>query len=382
MTYVKASKSHFVLGSAIQYSVYNQAGDLLLRKGKVITTNSQIKILIAKGFILEAELKKVRVTSNVAQKPKVHRKKQNIFEIKNQWLTDLYTLLIGNRESNNAYFTHKILTIALDIQLQAKVQHDALLASLQIDFENHYGLVHALHCAVNCEMIGIEMRLGQVERLMIVAAALTHDIGIIVEQEELHRQKTKLTDEQWQGVKKHTTSGVAILQELGVNDAIWLDAVRCHHERLDGSGYLGIKGDDISVGARILAVADSYAAMVHPTEFRKANSGKRALNELYKGRESLYDPKIVKSFIIDIGIYPPGSLVRLVNKEIGVVVKPGKLKHKPDVCALISPKDSIYANPVTRQTTKASFEIVSDEPLSKHYILIEQIEKLWGKNKY
>ncbi|MBT4522008.1 MAG: HD domain-containing protein [Halieaceae bacterium] len=376
--YVRASEAHFEMGQVMQCSVYNENGYLLLKKGKVVTAGSQKDFLLEHGYILKSDFRFLEPVKKKKFRREEKTSKTNIFEIKNKWLGELYFLLLGDQRSKLLDFTPRILNLSVDIQLQAKLQHDALIASLQLDFENHYGLVHALHCATSSEMIGKSLGIGQIERLVSIAAALTHDIGIIKGQERLNFQKADMTSKEWAGIKKHPTEGVKILRKLGVDDQRWLSAVEHHHERLDGSGYLGLKAKKISMQARILAVADTYSAMVHHTVFRKENSGKKALQTLYEGRNVLFDSDIVTRFIGEIGVFPPGSLVQLESEEIAVVTAMRKPTHQPDVVALISAEGEQYEKPIPRQTRDKGYRIIGDEQLGEHRALFEEIEQLWS----
>lgn len=380
MERIKVIKAYITLGQPLNFSVYNQVGELLLKKGKTITTEHQLKILLNRGYIFKSDVRAYQTASTKKPLPTIHQSAKliDIFTTKEQWLGELYHLLIYSQQHTITNFSHRTLTLALDIQLQARLQHDALLASLQTDFENHYGLIHALHCAVICEMVGKSAGLGQVERLMIVAAALTHDLGIIIDQQTMHHQQQKLSDIQLVHVQQHPSKSEALLHQFGVNDKRWLDVARHHHERLDGSGYPdGLSGEKISVEARVLAIADIYCAIVHPTVFREENSGKYALTTLYKMRETQLDAAMVESFIGEVGVYPPGSLVRLKNNEIAIVMGQGPQKHIPMVCALVSPQNSVYIKPKTTVVAQGDHQIIKEEPLSKYNILLDTIEKLW-----
>ena len=213
---------------------------------------------------------------------------------------------------------------------------------------------------------------------MIVAAALTHDLGIVYDQQEIHRKKQQLNDSQLNLIHSHPTHGESLLKQFGVDDEQWLDAVRHHHERLDGSGYPdGLTEAELSTAAKVLAIADSYAAIVHPTEFREENSGKQALSILYQARDKTMDKHMVELFIEQVGVYPPGSLVELKNGMYAVVVERGEKSHQPKVRAVMSPDRVIYKHPRLLPTDTADYQIVREHSLLHNRLLLQSIESIW-----
>lgn len=378
MQNVKVSNTDITMGKRLNRSVFNDKGELLLKKGKVISTEHQFNILLGNGFFMDKAPQPKNRQRRVDSPRTFDLEQENIFDIKERWIAELYSLLIGSQKTQVEDFSHRVLSLALEIQLQAKNQHDNLLASLQLDFDSHYGLIHALHCAVSCEMIGLANSLGQVERLMVVAAALTHDIGIIIEQEFYTQIKGRLSPEQQTAVKQHPLKSETLLRHLGVRDQLWLDAVRHHHERLDGSGYPdALSAEQLTKPARILAIADIYSAIVHPTAFRRHNSGKYALTTLFQARGKQFDKTMVERFIAQIGIYPPGSLVRLKNNEVGIVANQSDAKHQPVVAVLISGSGDIYHFAKMRDSSLEQYAIVREEPIEKFNILRDKMEKLF-----
>ncbi len=132
---------------------------------------------------------------------------------------------------------------------------------------------------------------------MIRAGSLLHDVGKIGIPDRILRKPGRLTQEEWAIVKGHPTLGEALIQTMpdlgGVHEV-----VVGHHEHFDGSGYpKGLKGSDIPLPARILAVADAYSAMVSDRPYRKALSRDEAVAELRNGAGTAFDPDVVSAFI-------------------------------------------------------------------------------------
>jgi len=128
-------------------------------------------------------------------------------------------------------------------------------------------------------------------------AGLIHDIGKIGVRESVLNKPARLTDEEFQHIKSHPEIGERILSPV-VEDEEILEIVRHHHERYDGSGYPnGVNGEQIPLGARILAVADTYDAMTSERPYREAMSDEAAYAEIERGRGTQFDPEVADVFI-------------------------------------------------------------------------------------
>lgn len=130
----------------------------------------------------------------------------------------------------------------------------------------------------------------------LLAAARVHDIGKVAIRDEALLKAGPLTDEEWAEIQQHAAIGADIVQHLWVYRP-WAAVIRHHHERWDGRGYPdGLAGEEIPIGARIIAVADAYDAMTADRVYRPALDQATALRELDKGCGKQFDPTIVAAF--------------------------------------------------------------------------------------
>jgi response regulator RpfG family c-di-GMP phosphodiesterase len=128
-------------------------------------------------------------------------------------------------------------------------------------------------------------------------AGLVHDIGKIGVRESVLDKPGKLTEEEFQDVKRHCEIGERILTPIADDEDI-NQMVRHHHELYDGTGYPdGLKGESIPLGARVLAVADTFDAMTSDRPYRPAVSVNEALNEISKYANTQFDPAVVAAFL-------------------------------------------------------------------------------------
>ncbi len=129
-------------------------------------------------------------------------------------------------------------------------------------------------------------------------SALFHDMGKIGIPDHILNKKDKLTDKEYEIIKKHPDIGVSILQTIDFM-AGNLGIIRHQHERYSGGGYpMGISGKDIPLEARIIAIADTYDAMTSDRPYRKGLPEEAALNEIIKNKEIQFDGKLVDAFIV------------------------------------------------------------------------------------
>jgi diguanylate cyclase (GGDEF)-like protein len=144
--------------------------------------------------------------------------------------------------------------------------------------------------------IGLEMGLPREEIERIRIASLLHDLGKIAIPDEILDKPTTLTDPEWQTIGEHPRIGQVILEQAsGLREAI--PVVLHHHERFNGGGYPhGLRGSEIPLGARIVAVADAYHAMVHDRPYSSALAHEAALAELRANAGTQFDPMVVDVF--------------------------------------------------------------------------------------
>lgn len=142
-----------------------------------------------------------------------------------------------------------------------------------------------------------EMGLPADQMEMIRIAGLFHDIGKIGVPDAILLKNGPLTDEEYAQIKEHPAEGEMILSPYTPFKKL-LPIVRGHHERIDGSGYPdGLSGEDICIGARVIAVADSFDAMISNRTYRKGLSFETAVNELIRGKGGQFDPRVVDALL-------------------------------------------------------------------------------------
>jgi len=167
-----------------------------------------------------------------------------------------------------------------------------------IDARDHYTHSHSEHVANIAVVIAEEMKLSTSEIERIREACELHDLGKIGVEDNILSKPSALTEEEWAQIRRHPDTAAQILEPLTFLNGV-VDLVKQHHEHYDGSGYpLGIKGDQILLGARILNLADAYEAMTSARSYRKNPLTKeQAVAEIKKNSGTQFDPKVVEAFL-------------------------------------------------------------------------------------
>ena len=167
-----------------------------------------------------------------------------------------------------------------------------------IDARDHYTHSHSENVVKYAAVIAEELRLSCEDVEMIREACELHDLGKVGIEDNILGKPTSLTDAEWVQIKRHPTTGAQILEPLTFLDGV-IDLVRQHHERYDGLGYpLGLKGEDILLGARIINLADAYEAMTSARAYRKNPLTREdALAEIRKNSGKQFDPRVVEAFL-------------------------------------------------------------------------------------
>ncbi len=156
---------------------------------------------------------------------------------------------------------------------------------------------HSKRVSEICQNIGKALRLSEIEIGKLKVAGLLHDIGKIAIDDNILNKQSRLTEEEWNEIKKHPGIGYRIISSS--REMLELaECIRLHHERWDGGGYPnGLREEAIPVAARIIALADSYDAMTSERPYRKALNYEEAAEEIRRNAGTQFDPKIVAAFL-------------------------------------------------------------------------------------
>ena len=158
--------------------------------------------------------------------------------------------------------------------------------------ENHSYRVSVYACRIASRLGLSARRIDDVR-----AAALLHDIGKLEVSRELLYKAARLTKDEFEEVQQHVDKGVDFLESVGGSLRRVLPIILAHHDKFDGTGYHPLRGQEIPIEARVIAVADVYDALTSDRPYRKAMSPFEAKEILLKGAGADFDPTVVEAFV-------------------------------------------------------------------------------------
>lgn len=235
---------------------------------------------------------------------------------------------------------------------------NALMCLTKIREKDSYLLEHSLNVAILLANFAKHMGFNDEEIQTLGLSGFLHDIGKIRIPDAILHKPGRLTDQEMTVMRDHVYYGVRTLQEMDMPDVI-IRTMSEHHERLDGYGYPeGARGDEISYYGRMIAIVDTYDAITADRCYKPGMPSQKALKILLKDAPEKYDAELVQRFIKCVGIYPVGSLVKLTNEQVGMVVKQRDDKPlKPVVKVFYSVRGSHYIAPKDIDLSNSQYDV-------------------------
>ena len=205
------------------------------------------------------------------------------------------------------WFLAVMIFIASDLSVRAarkRIRQDELIIEQSIsvltkfvDAKDSYTNGHSYRVAGYSMLIGQKLGFSEEECRHLYYIALLHDCGKVSIPDDILKKPGRLTDDEYQIIKTHTTAGAELLNDFTSIKRI-RDGALYHHERYDGNGYpTGKKGEDIPLVGRIICAADAFDAMNSKRCYRSRRSKEYILSELEENRGKQFDPKIVDCFL-------------------------------------------------------------------------------------
>lgn len=398
--YVPLPLETIPLGTPIPINVWEADGTLLLRKGEVIETERhRINLMAHSPVVTESDFK-AWTFSYTTQLDRMVRRNETINKLADAtrpselesaeqrdnrdpvtaWpdlQASLTTLLHQNVQAQD--FVSRLVVVEARAQRLVQARPDDALFMLLLllhDRTLSYSASHALLTAVMCELVAPAAGVPDGERQSLFRAAITMNIGMARLQDELLRQATPVTEAQREEIHNHPLHGVQLLKSMGVGDAQWLQLVAEHHETLQGDGYPTGK-TDLGLAQQLLHLVDMFVARLSPRRSRPGLVPQQAARAIYlndAGEPSAMGGALVKT----LGIYPPGSYVRLVNDEVGVVVRRGRRANAPLVFSIVGRQGLPLGEPALRDTLDRAYEVKASVPAEDVKVVVNAA-KLLGR---
>jgi putative nucleotidyltransferase with HDIG domain len=214
-----------------------------------------------------------------------------------------------------------------------------LLGLARLKTADNYTYMHSVAVCALMMALARELELAPEQVRSAGLAGLLHDIGKMAVSSAILNKPGSLSDAEFSSVRTHAAAGHRMLLEVDDIDPVALDVCLHHHEKLDGSGYpKGLRGEEISLYARMGAICDVYDAITSNRPYKQGWCPAESLRRMAAWRGGHLDATLFAAFVKCLGIYPLGTLVRLQSERLAVVVgqAAGKTLTSPTVRVFFS----------------------------------------------
>lgn len=263
----------------------------------------------------------------------------------------------------------EVATVVEQISASVLRHPTALISLTRLRTADEYTYIHSVSVCALMTAVARQMELPAEQVQLAGQAGLLHDVGKMRTPVEVLNKPGRLTEAEFAVMRRHPEEGVALLQQWGASAEV-IDVCLHHHEKFDGSGYPhGLAGTQISLLSRIAAVCDVYDAISSTRPYKTAWSPAEAIRRMaeWKGH---FDPRVFQAFVKTLGIYPIGSLVRLSNEQLAVVVE-----QHPD--SLLTPRVRVFFSARSRTPLPQRLLDLARPPADERIVRREDPEE-WG----
>ncbi len=290
------------------------AGEIIFTPSESYTSLGKDATTIKEKII--AEYKKLRRIKNRYKE----EYKDAAYGIKNIFLNAQRNRLVNDIKVRN--IANSLVTLIIP-----NVHIFIYLASNMTD-EKDYLPYHSVNVTIFSVIIAHQIKLEKRKIVTLAVSALLHDIGMIKIPAKILAKKEKLTSKEYNIIKLHPIYGYKILAKDSEFPAEIANVALQHHEQYDGEGYpRRLKGDQIDLFSRIVAIADTYDAMTKKRSYRDKFISYEAMRNILSESKNKFDPTLLRVFLSNMSIYPIASLVKLNTNAIGMVI--GAYPNKP-----------------------------------------------------
>lgn len=370
----KVNRTDLKIGMLVPWDVYSDQGRLLVRKGHLIANARQIEYLAELGCYED----------HIAP-PAPAREPESVLRKLNSACLELQVLLpaIASRYAPSGM--QRKLEEVVELITEA-IDRNADVAMASILHNQHaapYPVRHCIDTAVVAQVAARALRLDRATIASMTAAALSMNVGMQDQHERLQDSPGAMSDADLERVRQHPQRSAALLRHAGIADPVWLECVLHHHENEDGTGYpAGKTSAAIPVGAKLIALADRYSARVANRGYLKPLLPNAALRDILLEARQTLDGQLAAVLIRELGIYPIGTWVRLLNGEVGVVSRRGLQSTTPHVDAVIGPRGApldVFLRRDTRGALHSIRDVLAAAQVSALGAPPLRMEQVWGR---
>lgn len=296
-------------------SIYGSDGQLLLTKGTVLNDKykSTIRQLGFSGVYIKDNLSdEIEIESVITDE----LRRKTIAKVKDVFLA--VDDSIGSRDEK----INELRNIVDTIMKELLANENLMINMIDLKFFDEYTYQHSVNVGILAMVIGVAYGLKKQDIYNLGLSALLHDIGKVFIDKDILNKPGRLTDEEYEIMKKHPKLGYEYLKNnFHLPTLVNLGSLD-HHEKVDGTGYPNGKvGDEISLFGKIISLVDVYDALTSERPYRSALLPSEAVEYLMGGTDTYFDHEIIKIFTTVVAPYPLGTCIKLSNGYSGIVVE-------------------------------------------------------------
>jgi HD-GYP domain-containing protein (c-di-GMP phosphodiesterase class II) len=369
------------IGQPLPFSLRDESGILLAHKGYVVNSREELELVIGRrsNLYIDVAESESHHRAYVGKLYDLVREERPLRQIAGaqisssdldnsrdtaasgepDWLdlqTQTHAML---RDSNPASFRARLDRLQAQLGRHSRLNPDGTLFALihlSATEIRLYSATHAMLVSVMCRLAAREvLKWPEEMEATLCNAALTMNLGMTELQDRLVAQREPPNPEQRRQIDQHASHSVHLLEQLGVQDPRWLEAVLAHHTKTPGPLAGRTEGQRM---ARLIQRADMFAARLAPRVSRLRESPAAGMQASYFDENRQID-EAGAALIKAVGIYSPGSFVRLATNEIAVVIKRGANTTTPRVAILINRAGMPTGELIVRDTSQPEFRIVT-----------------------
>lgn len=202
--------------------------------------------------------------------------------------------------------------------------------------KENYLTEHSVNSGVMMGAFSLYQRLNEEQSRNNILAGLLHDMTMVLVPDEIMQKTQPLSEKEFKQIKMHVDLAKEILSKTTGISKNTVRVVAEHHERVDGKGYpKGLKANQICDAGKMIAIGDMYDAITAERVYSRSLPPTTGMKKLLDVSGTHLDTKLVHRFIKIMGVYPVGSLVRLNNDKLGIVMQAGKLDYRAPLVKVI-----------------------------------------------
>ena len=385
MKVVPLSSEGLRIGRPLPFSVRDGSGAVLLARGAAIQTERQLQLLRARELFIDMSESESVQRAFTGQLDQMLRQDVALGRIASaspdyvamgayvaprsapvdrpiDWPNLQMRLRLLLVDPRGADWLPRLRALRDDVMTLVERNPDRALMRLMHDASNEFQDYSANHSLFVCVLTSLACTVlpgwNPQWRDAMTLAALTMNVAFTTAQDELARQSTPLTEGQRGALANHAERSAQLLAEVGVDDAMWLHAVRHHHSAPPGP-VAGRSPEELI--ARLIRRADRYAARLSPRKSRPASSAAAAAQVALLD-EGGHTDEAGQALIRTLGLYPPGVWVKLQCGEVALVLRRTAIAKAPIVASLVGKTGMPLAVPALRNTKMPDYAVTGAVP--------------------